>query len=120
MMRRMTLGTGAVLIATLAVSAHAQDRLKAMPGDSNFIAMAPRYLNVMKSGSVLGGGGGRGGGRGGFGVPATPGVVWAADGKGVDYSWDGKRFHLDFAKKVPVEVAMDAAAVAPAAAGSSR
>ena len=41
MMRRMTLGTGAVLIATLAVSAHAQDRLKAMPGDSNFIAMAP-------------------------------------------------------------------------------
>ena len=33
-------------------------------------------------------------------------VVWAADGKGVDYSWDGKRFHFDFAKKSAVEVAV--------------
>jgi dipeptidyl-peptidase 4 len=105
---------GALTLATS--SAAAQDRLKAMPGYSEFTAMAPKYQGTLKSGSVLAGGGGRGG-RGGAATAGAAGVVWSVDGKGVDYTWDGKRFHFDFAKKVPMEVAADAAATPPVASG---
>ena len=94
---RFTLGLSGALLATLVVAAHAQDRLKAMPGYDNYTAMAPKYQGLIKSGAVsgVGGGGGRGGaggGRGalpgGAGAVAPQGIVWAVDGKGVDYSWD--------------------------------
>ncbi|HEY4100702.1 MAG TPA: DPP IV N-terminal domain-containing protein [Gemmatimonadales bacterium] len=107
------------VLAVIPVVAHAQDRLKALPGYDQFQKMSPMYQGDFTSGSVLGGGGGRGG-RGGGAAPADP-VVWSADGKGVDYSWNGKRYHFDFAATVPTEVATDAAAPADAAgAGRGR
>jgi hypothetical protein len=112
----ITLATAAGALTLATSSAAAQDRLKAMPGYSEFTAMAPKYQGTLKSGSVLGGGGGRGG-RGGAATAGAAGVVWSVDGKGVDYTWDGKRFHFDFAKKVPMEVAADAAATPPVASG---
>src|SRR5579864_4843566 len=90
-------------LAMIPVMAHAQDRLKALPGFDQFTRMAPLYQGDFTSGSVLGGGGGRGG-RGGAAAPAQP-VVWSPDGKGVDYSWNGKRFHFDFAGTAPSEIA---------------
>ena len=133
-MRKVALGFASALIATVAIGAHAQDRLKAMPGFDTFTKNQCLYQGDFKSGAVMlgGGGGGRGagggagrGGRGGgaCAAQATPPVseplVWAADGKGLDYSWDGKRMHLDFASKViSAAMASDATvAVAPAAAG---
>jgi dipeptidyl-peptidase-4 len=97
------------------VMAHAQDRLKAMPGYDQFEKMSPLYQGDFTSGSVLGSGGGRGG-RGGAAAPAQP-VVWAPDAKGVDYSWNGKRFHFDFAGTTPTEVAAEAAPAGAAATG---
>jgi dipeptidyl-peptidase-4 len=99
-----------LLTALLAApeSARAQDRLKTMPGFDQFQKMAPLYQGAVKSGSVLAGGpGGRGGGaRGGAagGGAANQAVAWAADGKSVAYSWDGKRYRFDFASKKAAEV----------------
>ena len=112
------------LFLVLPAAAHAQDRLKAMPGYDQFTKNAPLYQGVMKSGSVIGpggivggvgGGGGRGSGSGSAAGEAgnKQAIVWAADRKGVDYSWDSKRFHLDFASKKVADVAA-AAAAAPA------
>ena len=115
-----------LLLTALAVApaaSHAQDRLKAMPGYDQYTRMAPMYLGSVKLGSVLGGGGGRGGGgRGGSGGAAgAQAVVWAADGKGVEYSWDGKRYHFAFAAKRSTEVAAtEAAASATATPGAGR
>lgn len=122
MMQRSALLLLTALAVTPAAS-HAQDRLKAMPGYDQYTRMAPMYLGSVKLGSVLGGGGGRGGGgRGGSGAAAgSPAVVWAADGKGVDYLWDGKRYHFAFAAKRSTEVAAtEAAASATAAPGAGR
>lgn len=111
-MRRAALVTAAVL---LPAALSAQDRLKAMPGYDQYVANSPRYQNVIKSGSILGAGGGRGGGRGAAGAgAATAGVVWGGDGKGVDYSWDGTRYHFDFATKKATEVVTPATAPADA------
>src|ERR1019366_8692005 len=111
MMQRSALLLLTALAVTPAAS-HAQDRLKAMPGYDQYTRMAPMYLGSVKLGSVLGGGGGRGGGgRGGPGGAASAQAVrWAVDGKGVDYSWDGKRYHFVFAAKRSTEVAATEAA----------
>ena len=124
MTARSVLGAAGALAAALAITpppSHAQDRLKSMPGYDQFTKNAPMYQGVIKTGAVtgVGAGSGRGGGRGALpGAPANPNaIVWSVDGKGVDYSWDSKRFHFDFGSKKIADVAVtpvDAAANAPA------
>ncbi len=108
-----------VTLAVLPVALSAQDRLKGMPGYDNFVKNQPLYQGLVVSGAVtgVGGGGGRGGGGRGAapgGAGANPqGIIWAADGKGVDYTWNSKRYHYDFASKKIADVAVanpDAAA----------
>lgn len=97
---------------------HAQDRLKTMPGYSQFEKMAPMYQGAIKSGSVLSGGGR--GGRG-FGPPASSGVTWSADGKTMDYAWNGKRYRFDLASRTSAEIATtDAATEAAPTAPNGR
>ena len=106
-------GVAAALLVPSA--AHAQDRLKSMPGYDQFTKNAPLYQGAVRSGSVLAGAfGGRGGGRGGPGG-ASGGVAWAADGKSVDYSFDGKRLRFDFATKTISDAPAGDSAAAPAA-----
>jgi dipeptidyl-peptidase-4 len=121
-------------LLTVPMLLHAQDRLKAMPGYAEFEKNQCLYQGDFQSGAVaLGGGGGRGGfagrggGRGGGPCPALPAtpppqpVTWSADGKGVDYSWEGDRYHVDFATRKPVKVAAVAAdATAPVAVPAGR
>ncbi|MEP6621656.1 MAG: DPP IV N-terminal domain-containing protein [bacterium] len=118
-MQRISRAKSELLVALLCLPAvaGAQDRIKTMPGYEQFEKMAPMYQGAVKSGSVLSGGAG-GRGRGFGAAPATAGVAWAADGKAVDYSWDGKRFRFDLAGKKSAEVALpEAADATPAAAG---
>jgi dipeptidyl-peptidase-4 len=65
--------------------AHAQDRLKSMPGYERYQRMAPLIAAAL-------GGTGRGFGRG-------SGVTWSADGKTVDFENGGKRYRFDVATK---------------------
>lgn len=106
------------IIVLLPAASRAQDRLSAMPGYDQYMKNRSLYVGDVTSGSVLGGGGR--GGRGGFGAATGSGVVWSPDGKAVDYSWDGKRFHFDFATRKSVEVASPAAPPPDAAAPSGR
>jgi dipeptidyl-peptidase 4 len=107
-MQRINIAVGTMMVGLLVAPAQGQDRLKAMPGFEAFMKMSALYQGDIKSGSVLSAGGGRGG-RGGAPVGGAQGVVWGVDGKGVDYSWDGKRFHFDFVSKKSMEVAAPAA-----------
>ena len=68
--------------------AHAQDRLKSMPGYERYQRMAPLISTAL-------GGTGRGFGRGAGGG----GVTWSADGKSVDFANGGKRYRMDLATK---------------------
>ena len=113
---------GAMLGAFIVSGAHAQDRLKAMPGYAEYTKAAPLYQGTVKSGAVVGvGGAGGRGGRGGAAAPANPNaIVWSADGKGVDYTWDNKRFHFDFASKKIADVAVTPAATPAADAANGR
>ena len=118
-------------VILIPAAAHAQDRLKAMPGYDQYTKMQCQYQGIVKSGAIaLAGGGGRGGGggggRGGGACGAAPApaaslpVAWSPDDKSVDYSWEGKRQRIStFATKMIAEVsAADmAAAPAPAPAG---
>ncbi|HEY4321623.1 MAG TPA: DPP IV N-terminal domain-containing protein [Gemmatimonadales bacterium] len=125
----MTLMAGALVVGA-AVSAQAQDRLKAMPGYDEYAKMQCEYQGTMQSGAVaLGGGGGRGGfaggGRGGGActpapVLASQPLVWSADGRGVDYSTGGKRMHFDFASRKATEVAANPSAEPAGAAAAGR
>jgi len=106
---------GGVVISTMAAPMHAQDRLKALPGYDQYTKAVPLYQGTVKLGSVLGAGGGRGG-RGGFGAAGgAQAVVWATNGKGVDYSWDAKRFHFDMATRKSVEIPVSDAPAEPPA-----
>jgi dipeptidyl-peptidase-4 len=101
----------ALSLAGIATASAAQDRLQTMPGYDNYTKMAPVYQqNTMVSGSIGGGGGGRGGGGGGGGG----GVVWAADGKSMQYSFGGNSYNVTFANKritqIPATAAPDAGA----------
>ncbi len=120
MSHRISAARSGLLAALIVIPAlaHAQDRLKTMPGFSQFDKMAPQYQGTLKSGSVLGGGG-RGGRFGG--APAGQTVAWSADGKSVDYSWDGKRYRLDLAsKKIADAPPADASAPTPPPAQTGR
>ncbi|MGE5101103.1 MAG: DPP IV N-terminal domain-containing protein, partial [Deltaproteobacteria bacterium] len=68
--------------------AHAQDRLKSMPGYERYQRMAPLISTAL-------GGTGRGFGRGAGGG----GVTWSADGKSVEFANGGKRYRMDLATK---------------------
>ena len=109
---RFAILAGALVAPALA---HAQDRLKSLPGTAQYDKMLPAYQGAVKSGSVLSAGGfpGRGGRAGGGG---SAGVSWSADGKSVDYSFDGKRYRFDLGAKRSTELTgADAQAAPPAA-----
>lgn len=111
---RAALPLGVLALAALGAAGRplaAQDRLKSMPGYEQFTKMAPQYAGAVKSGSVLGAGGGFGGGGNAGGARTTP--EWSADGKSLDYTFDGKRMRLDLASKKIAEAA-PAAPAAPA------
>src|ERR1051326_8913451 len=73
-------------------AAHAQDRLKSMPGYDRYQRMAPLISTAL-------GGSGRGVGRGGGGV------TWSPDSKTGDFESGGKRLRFDLATKNIVDAA---------------
>ncbi len=86
--RRIAGALSLVSIAGASI-AHAQDRLKTMPGSDRYQRMAPLISTAL-------GGAGRGFGRGG-------GVTWSADGKAVDFESGGKHYRFDVATKKVAE-----------------
>ena len=82
-------------IGLVSAPAHAQDRLKTMPGYDQYQRMAPQIA------SALGGGGGRGfGGRGGGAA-----INWSPDSKTVEFTRAGRSFVLDVATDKITEAA---------------
>jgi dipeptidyl-peptidase-4 len=80
-------------LACVALTAHAQDRLKTMPGYDHYQQMAAERATL--------GIGGRGGGGGA--------ITWSADSKSVDYENDGNRLRMIVASR-KVEPATEEAA----------
>jgi dipeptidyl-peptidase-4 len=89
--------TALLTLACMVPSAHAQDRLKTMPGYDEYQRMAATRASLGMAGR---GGGGRG-------------AAWSADGKAVDFDRDGKRYRYD----LPNNKTIEAAAAADQAAG---
>ncbi|HEY4130999.1 MAG TPA: DPP IV N-terminal domain-containing protein [Gemmatimonadaceae bacterium] len=82
------------LASLLALStAGAQDRLKSMPGYDRYARMAPQIAQAM-------GGSGRGFGRGSGGGQ----IAWAADGRSVEFTHEGKLVRYDIAARKVVDV----------------
>src|SRR5690349_11237673 len=98
--------TSRLLIATacglslLAAGAHAQDRIKSMPGYDNYQKMRPLLQG-------LGGGGGGGGRRGGGG--GGGGITWQDEGASFDFTKTGQRYHYDIASGKITEATGEAA-----------
>ena len=82
-----------LLLALLASTSEAQDRLKTMPGYERFTKMSRDSADAVK--------------------PGTLAVTWLDGGKAFQYSKDGKRWHFDIAEGKAVEA--DASKPAPAA-----
>src|SRR6476661_5007043 len=72
-------GLAAMVAASLWTSAHAQDRLKAMPGYEQFQKMSREIPGSVKLGSLV--------------------VQWKDDGSSFEYAWDGKRYRYDVASR---------------------
>lgn len=113
-------GFSCVLACLLAVPAlaSAQDRLKLMPGYDDY-AKAQQQLQAARpllvSGAVTLAAAGKAGA-----------LVWSADGKGLDYTWNARRYHFDLATKTATELAKSPlvapttpAPAAPPGAGST-
>jgi dipeptidyl-peptidase-4 len=81
------LGLGLVVVTTAA-----QDRLKTMPGYAQYQKMSAQVGGAVRSGAISG--------------------TWTADGTGVEYTLDGKRYRFDVTARAAAEVsgAPDAAA----------
>ena len=81
----------------------AQDRLKTMPGYEQYQKMSAQIPGAVRSGAVSG--------------------TWSADGSGVEYSLDGKRYRFDVAARSATELGAAAtrlpAGAADAAAGAA-
>lgn len=88
--RRTVLSAGA--IAVLPAVMFSQDRLKDMPGAAQAQRMSPVIGQVNQQ----------------IGAARVSGIVWAADGKGLEYTVGGKTFHFDFASKKAVELPFNA------------
>jgi len=82
-----------LVLALLATSATAQDRLKTMPGYDRFTKMSREGADAVK--------------------PGTLSVTWLDGGKAFQYSKDGKRWRFDIAEGKAAEA--DASKTAPAA-----
>jgi dipeptidyl-peptidase-4 len=78
-MSRTGFAVAAMAAAWLWAPAHAQDRLKAMPGYEQFQKMSREISGSVKLGSLA--------------------VQWKEDGSSFEYAWDGKRYHYDVAAK---------------------
>ena len=103
-----------VSAALLPASALAQDRLKLMPGYDNFLKVQQQLQAVrpaLVSGAVkLSDAGGT--------------LKWSADGKALDYGWNGRSYHFDLATKKltelgPIPAPSPAAARAPGRCGEA-
>lgn len=79
LMSRTGLAVGVLAAAWMWAPAHAQDRLKAMPGYEQFQKMSREIPGSVKLGSLA--------------------VQWKEDGSSFEYAWDGKRYHYDLATK---------------------
>jgi dipeptidyl-peptidase-4 len=108
----------AAAFAAATTIAAAQDRLPTMPGYENYTKMAPVYQqNPMISGAIGGGGGGgRGGGAQGA---AQTGITWAADGRSVQYTHNGRRYNVDIAARRVAELPAEAQPAAQAQANAA-
>lgn len=82
--RHSTHAALAVLVGGLAVSLHAQDRLKEMPGYARYTEMAPKIRSAVVRGQI------------------TP--DWADDSKSFTYSLDGTRYSYDVGKRSAAEL----------------
>jgi len=80
---------GLTLAGGLLVTTHAQDRLKDMPGYTQYQKMAPEMRNTVKLGALQ--------------------VNWQDDGKTFEYQWDGKNYSFNV-KKLKATVLGDAPA----------
>lgn len=79
------------LTIALPVAAHAQDRLKTMPGYEQYQRMANQIPGSVKPGAVT--------------------VKWAADSRSFDYSLDGARLRFDLATRKAAPTTNEAATV---------
>jgi dipeptidyl-peptidase-4 len=79
LMSRTSLAVTVMAAAWLWTPAHAQDRLKAMPGYEQFQKMSREIPGSVKLGSLA--------------------VQWKEDGSSFEYAWDGKRYRYDVATK---------------------
>ena len=68
-----------VLMGSLSPTAHAQDRLKFMPGYERYQTMSREMTNAVKLGSLS--------------------VTWTNDGQAFEYRKDGRRYRYDIATK---------------------
>jgi len=76
---------GVLYVACLSVDlVSAQDRIKTMPGYERYQFMRQATTNAVKLGTVR--------------------VDWKDEGKALEYSWEGKRFHFDIATGTKSEV----------------
>lgn len=76
-MKRMRLGLVCLCLFTLGAGASAQDRLKKMPGYEQYQSMRKKLGNAFKSGALN--------------------VTWVDDGKAMEFTVDGQRYHYDLA-----------------------
>ena len=83
LMSRTGLALGVMATAWLWAPAHAQDRLKAMPGYEQFQKMSREIPGSVK--------------------PATLPVKWLEGGKAFEYQKDGKTFRYDIATRTAAE-----------------
>jgi dipeptidyl-peptidase-4 len=95
-----TLTRTLALVAALAASVGAQDRLRSMPGYARWAEMTPRIASAVKSGAVN--------------------VQWAEDGRSFEYTRDGKRWRFDVASRQAAEVGAGAPAAGPRRGGPAR
>ncbi len=73
-----------VLLASLAITASAQDRLKTMPGYERFQRVNRAATNVFKSGALS--------------------VTWTNGGQAFDYQKDGRRYRYDIEARAATEL----------------
>ncbi len=84
--------TTALILVLVAATAHAQDRLKSMPGYEQYQRMAPLIRTAVPG---VGGFGARGGGGA---------ILWSPDGKSVSFDNAGKHYRYDVASRTTTAV----------------
>jgi dipeptidyl-peptidase-4 len=78
------LSCGALAVLAWDVSTSAQDRLKTMPGYAQYAKVNAQLAGAVRSGAVS--------------------AAWSADGSGLEYSLDGKRYRFDMTSRTASEL----------------